>query len=123
MKSTRQLLVPTPYGRTRMEYFKTLQGFKFTSIGWDQEKCDGFAKILDLAKSQVLDIQLYIRDDQAMSCCTCSVDKEPEGHCYHALITVANLMDYGLNAAKFTPYNMQNWLQCYLCTEEMLAPF
>ena len=114
----------TPYGEARMGYFKTLEGFQFKSLGWDQEKCDGFAKILDLAKSEILYIRLYIRDDLATTSCTCSDDVEPEGHCHHALITVATLMDYGLNAAKFTPYNIQRWVQCHFCnTDRMESPF
>lgn len=114
----------TPYGQTRMDYFRKIPGFEFRSIGWDQEKCNGSAKILDLAESQILDIRLQIRDDYGMTSCTCSGDVEPEGHCHHALIAVANLMNYGLNAAKFTPYNIQNWFQCYFAsTDRMESPF
>ena len=114
----------TPYGQMRMTHFRNLEGFEVRSISWDQEKCDGFAKILDLAESQILDIQLHIRDDQATTSCTCSSDVEPEGHCQHALFTVATLMNFGLNAAKFTPYNIQNWSHCYFCnTERMESPF
>jgi hypothetical protein len=107
----------TEFGRRRLDHFGACASFEFKSLGWNYRKCDGHADVLDLAAIPGIfhSIEIHIRDDQGITHCTCSEQREPEGHCRHALAVVANLSQFGLNPVKFTPYNVLNSINGYLC--------
>lgn len=106
----------TKHGRKRIAATDRFQ-LRFTSCGWDERKCDGFAVVRDPGKEQqqvsTFSTYLRIRDQYGTATCTCTEEKLVEGYCRHVLSTIAKLEPLGLNATKFSPFNYHKWHRLY----------
>ena len=108
----------TDYGHDRLQAFASALRLQFRSISWDQITCQGFAEFNESHGDDFMRVDLSIRDDVGVASCSCMEKLQIEGHCHHVLAVVATLKTYGLNAAKFTPFNFGNWIDQLLCDTE-----